>query len=437
MFKSFPEKPVGGFGVIDAFDTPTMGYYVQRRTFAPITMSYAVRYALESVPAGSSWKAPVWVSNATNEEASLSIDSVLYSLNGERRLESHARKSVPARQAQEVASVDWRLPEEPGVYLLHGHATQGSNEVASTEMYLKVVPKAARKALRVLVLGTPDWAQPVADYLSNLGAAVTPAIYEPTVVREPKNPFPTSADNLCQNYDVVWLAGFNDYWREAPEQTTQMIVQAIRSGVTFVHTGSWGSFHGGGERAAALDLTPLAQLLPIDVQHENDLSPITSYRTGAEINSPPPPSPSHQIAASDAAPPWLRNVDFAGLAPGSYHLLIARPDATVLLRMDNQPLLVSGHYGQGLTLAYLGFSPEGSGSVRDQRPVIVDRAIRSSTEGRLFTIISASLLALASGQDPVWSKYSTGRFSARSHMMYGHYAKQQMGAVVGLCNGSG
>jgi hypothetical protein len=24
---------------------------------------------------------------------------------------------------------------------------------------------------------------------------------------------------------------------------------------------------------------------------------------------------------------------------------------------------------------------------------------------------------------PVWSKYSTGRFSARSRMMYGHHAK--------------
>src|SRR5450759_1044646 len=38
---------------------------------------------------------------------------------------------------------------------------------------------------------------------------------------------------------------------------------------------------------------------------------------------------------------------------------------------------------------------------------------------------------------PVWSKYSTGRFSARSRMLYGHHAKEKMGAVVGLCNGSG
>jgi hypothetical protein len=104
-------------------------------------------------------------------------------------------------------------------------------------------------------------------------------------------------------------------------------------------------------------------------------------------------------------------VDFTGLAPtgeskddyGSgpgYHLLNPRPGATVLLRVAGHPLLVSGKYGKGLTFAYLGFSPAGSGKVKDRQPVIVDRAIRSSSEGRLFTIISASLLALASGQDP-------------------------------------
>jgi len=38
---------------------------------------------------------------------------------------------------------------------------------------------------------------------------------------------------------------------------------------------------------------------------------------------------------------------------------------------------------------------------------------------------------------PVWSKYSLGRFGARSRMMYGHHAKQKMGAVLGLCNRSG
>jgi beta-mannosidase len=420
MFKSFPEKPVGGFGVIDAFDTPTMGYYAQRRTFAPVNMNYAIRYALESVPAGSSWKVPVWISNATNEGVPLTIECILYDLKGQRLLESHVQTFVPARQAQEVLTLDWRLPEEPGIYLLRGDAKQGPNEVANAEMYVKVAPRATRKLLRVLVVGTPEWAQPVADYLTNLGASVTRVIYEPTVIRGPENPFPASPEELRQNHAVIWLAGFDDYWREAPEGVTQAIVEAVESGVTFIHSGSWGSFHGGSERAAALDLTPLAQLLPVEVQHDNDVVPKTSYRTGNEINAPPPSWPGH-IVASDTAPQWLRDVDFTGLvsageskdssSPGlGFHLLNPRPEAAVLLYMGGHPLLVSGHYGKGRTLAYLGFSPEGparrggggagSMSVRDRQPTIVDRAIRSSAEGRLFTIVAASLLALASGEDP-------------------------------------
>jgi hypothetical protein len=410
MFKSFPERPVGGFGVIDAYDTPTMGYYAQKRTFAPVTLSYAIRYALESVPAGSPWKAPVWVSNATNNDISLTIDSALYNLKGERLLASLEHAMVPARQARNVFDHAWRLPEEPGIYLLRGRATQESAEIAGAAMYVKIVPRPARKILRVLVLGTPVWAQPVADYLSNLGASVTPVIYEPTVVRGPENPFPASADDLRRDYDVIWLTGFDNYWREAPEQIAQTIVEAVKSGVTFIHSGSWGSYHGGGNQAAALDLTPLAQVLPVEVRHENDVFPRTTYRTGAEVNAPPPSWPG-PITASEAAPAWLRGVDFTGLTPlgqskddfasgPGYQLLPPRPGATVLLRLAGHPLLVSGHFGKGLSLAYLGFSPAGSGKIKDHQPVIVDRAIRSSVEGRLFTIVTATLLSLASGEDP-------------------------------------
>jgi hypothetical protein len=229
---------------------------------------------------------------------------------------------------------------------------------------------------------------------------VTPVIYEPTVIRGPENPFPASAGELRQNYDVLWLTGFENYWREAPEQVTQTIVEAVESGVTFVHTGSWSSFHGGGGTAAALDLTPLAQLLPVEVEAENDVFPRTSYKTGNELNAPPDSWPG-AVAASETAPRWLRDVDFTGLAPSAgYHIINSRPGAEVLLRLAGQPLLVSGQYGKGRTLVYLGFSPEGGRSVRNRQPLIVDRAIRASAEGRLFTIISAALLALASGEEP-------------------------------------
>ncbi len=399
MFKSFPEKPVSGFGVIDCFDTPTMGYYAQKRTYAPLTMSFADRYASESVPAGSPWKVPVWISNTTSDELTLSLESALYSLAGKRLQEARGDVSLPALKAQQVLELDWRLPEEPGVYLLRGRARRGSNEVASAETYVKVVPRATRKPLRVLVLGTPEWAQPVADYLSNLGAAVTAVIKEPTVVREPKNPFPDSTEKLQQEFDLIWLTGFDNYWREAPEHWTEAIVKAVESGVTFVHTGSWSSFHGGNsDRTAALDLTHLAQLLPVELAHENDVFPKSSYRAGGEVNDTPPPSSSSQIAVSASAPRWLKDVDFAGLMPASYHLLTARPGATVLLQMGDVPLLVVGHYGKGRTIVYTGFSPEGTAKVGEHR-TILDRALRESANNRLFALISATVLALASEED--------------------------------------
>jgi uncharacterized membrane protein len=346
----------------------------------------------------------VSICDATTEGVTVAIESALYDLKGKRLQESQAQAAVPANKAREVTNLDWRLPEEPGIYLLRGRARQGSTEVARAEMYLKVVPRATRKTLRVLVLGSPRWAHPVADYLVNLGASVTRVVYDPEALEAPE--FPTSADNVRRNYDVIWLAGFESYYREAPEQLSQVIAEAAESGVTFVHTGSWGSFHGGGEGSAGLDFTPLAKVLPVAVQHENDVYPRTSFRAGGEVNNPPASWPG-KIRVSDSAPQWLRDVDFTELAPvAGYHLLNARPDAQVLLRLDSYPLLVKSSYGQSLSLAYLGFSPlpptptRSDTVVRDHEPLIVDRAIGSSSDGRLFTISAASLLALPAQEEP-------------------------------------
>jgi beta-mannosidase len=413
-FKSFPEKPICGFGVIDCFESPLPAYYAQKRTYAPVSMSFAVRYALESAPAGSDWEAPVWLSNATETDLSASLECALYNLKGERLRQSRKQASVPANRAQEVCKLSWRLPEEPGVYLLRGKASGADGELASAEMYVRVAPRATRKALRVLVVGTRDWAQPVADYLNNLGAVATLVVYEATVIPLQGFPFPDSAESLLQNYDAIWLAGFNNYWREAPEGWTQVMLKAVEAGATFIHSGSWGSFHGGGDRTAGLDLTPLEQILPVNLKHENDV--FTTHTFRVDIPSEPAPSAAEAtLKVSPAAPVWMKEINFEGCALESYHVLEPRPEATVLLEMNGHPLLVSGRYGKGQTFAYLGFSPTGGGnfrdrylgsatveseSLQDRRSVIVDRAIRFSAEGRLFTIISASLLALATGENP-------------------------------------
>jgi beta-mannosidase len=392
MFKNFPLKPVSGFGVLDCFDTPMMAYYVQRRTFAPVAMSFGVRYALESIPAGGRWKAPVWISNATNSEISVRVESTLYSLQGEKLQEREEQVLVPANKARAAYDLDWDLPMRAGIYLLRGRSVKGAEILATNEMYVKVVPLPTRKWLRVLVVGTADWAQPVINYLSNLGAEVTPVLHQSGSVLKATGHFPDSAGDLLQQYDVIWLTGFDSYWREAPESWAPVIVQAVEAGVAFVHTGSWASFHGGeDDKTAALDLTPLAQVLPVAARHTNDVwdGQIADLPGWSAASSTKP-----KIEVSGSAPDWLKQADFEGLYPPNYHVLDPRPEATMLLSVNSHPLLVMGHYGRGLTIAYLGFSPAGDGSTQ----VVVDRDTRTS-EGRLFFMVAAAALALASGED--------------------------------------
>ena len=180
-----------------------------------------------------------------------------------------------------------------------------------------------------------------------------------------------------------------------------MILESVRIGVTFVHTGSLASFHGGGERTAGLDLTPLAELMPVELEHENDVFLKSFYRAGLQPNDFASPE-VHHVSVAASAPGWMRDVSFANLAPDNFHMLKAKKESDTLLELGGRPLLVSGHFGKGRTFAYLGFSPESS--VRaEHKPLVLDRAIRESPEGKLFAIISGTLLVLASGEPPAGS----------------------------------
>ena len=397
MFKSFPEIPIGGFGVIDAYDNPTPAYYTQKRTFAPVTMSFAIRNVLESVASGSDFKVPVWISNITDSPLTgLEVEYALYDLGGKALHSDKVSAAVAANRAQQVAQFELQLPDQAGIYLLRGRVRQAGRDLALASTYLKVAPSATRRPLRVLVAGTPEWAGPVAGYLLGLGAQVTTALTQNTVVRP--IPFPASSAVLEHDYDVIWLAGYDNYWREAPQQVTDTIMEAVRAGVAFIHTGSPASFHGGGEKSAALDLTPLAELLPVTLHHENDIVPKSSFRLGSQANGLASHEPRHLVATS-TAPKWIQEIPFGNLAPAGFHWLQAKPGAKVLLKIDKRALLIGGRYGKGETFAYLGFSPEGSLNI-DQNPLILDRAIQSSSENRLFATMCATLLALASRVDP-------------------------------------
>jgi hypothetical protein len=128
---------------------------------------------------------------------------------------------------------------------------------------------------------------------------------------------------LREDFDIIWLAGYDNYWREAPEELTRLIIDAVRSGAVFVHTRSPVSFHGGGEKTAALDLTPLAELLPVELMHENDIFTKSSYRVGPESNALAS-TLEHQLKVTTTAPEWLRNIELNCIAPESFRMLQAR-----------------------------------------------------------------------------------------------------------------
>ena len=400
MFKSFPEIPLGGFGVVDALDVPTRAYYEQKRTFAPITLSFALRTPLESVPGGTSMQIPIWVSNIeATALPSLSIDATLFDLNGAPVWTGRSVGAVSAYQAAQVGNADVRVPRKAGAYLLRASAQSSGRTLASAAVYLKVASPATRHPLRVLVIGSPEWANPVAHYAEGLGATVTRAIAENTVIRPVE--FPASADELRRNFDVVWLAGYNSYWREAPPALTTTLLTAVHAGTTFVHSGSAGSFHGGGDfsnRAAGLDLTALEQLLPVVVNHASDVSFSSTFRTG-KLTNPFAQRSGLTVSSTAQAPSWLRDVNWSGVDYDNYHILDAKQDSAVLLKLGEHPLLVTGHYGKGSTIAYLGFSPEG-GPARDPPSIVLDRAILESPAKQGFAMMSAAILALASGESP-------------------------------------
>jgi hypothetical protein len=53
------------------------------------------------------------------------------------------------------------------------------------------------------------------------------------------------ADAQRRKYDVVWLGPFEALWKALDDEMAEGLAQAIREGVSFIHTGSESSFRGG------------------------------------------------------------------------------------------------------------------------------------------------------------------------------------------------
>ena len=285
-------------------------------------------------------------------ELPLDVTCEVLDLDGRQVWSRTFNTTVGPDESKAVGDVDWNVPEIDAVkvYALRATAKQrGGDLCATTTTYIKAVPKpdaevaksAAKlpRKCRVLLIGLKSYAQTVAMHLGAFGAEVD-VIDEDHLDRFAEL---TEPEALRNKYDVVWLAPFEALWKVLDDRMAAGLAQAIRQGVGLIHTGGEASFHGGNGLGACLDFTELADVLPVEVRRgRGDLNTANFSKDVRTL----------AYGWTDAG---LRE---AGIE--NFNETQAKADSRVLMKFGSWPLLAVGRYGQGFTVAFMGFTPNDS-----------------------------------------------------------------------------
>jgi len=138
-----------------------------------------------------------------------------------------------------------------------------------------------------------------------------------------------------------------------------------------------------------LELTELADLLPVSIQDRNDLV-YGEHTLDDTLQSEPG---FHDIAAPQGEDASLSAL-WQRYGIPAFNQVSARPGSHTLLRIHDQPLLVTGTYGQGRTVSFTGFTPTQS---KGETYVLGQQLIRTASNRAYFETFVA-LTALASGR---------------------------------------
>ncbi len=316
---------------IDHHQRPRMGYYALQESLAPLSLQIDDRFPLEPLAIDTTWTRDVLLINDFQVSREVVVRHRLVDTTG-AAVADHTTTVHVAADAAARWPLTLLLPSTPGPYLVRLEASDPDGTlVASRDQWLTVVPPAFEgPPVRVLVLGQSLYNAPVVSALRPVGGI------ELTVVDE-TNRRPQSSgwsEDLDERVDVVWFTG----WDYAAHQFTNgewtNIVGAVDRGVGFVHTGGQASFHGSDGRGALLDCTPLAAVLPVVLRPHD-----------AVIDRWP------GIVADRAAD--VLGIELDGYpAYGCFSRVTARPGSETLATIGEYPLLVTGTYGAGRTLAF-------------------------------------------------------------------------------------
>ena len=179
--------------------------------------------------------------------------------------------------------------------------------------------------------------------------------------------------------------------------------QAINHGLGFIHSGGPGSFHGGSTQAALLGFTALAEVLPVELRNRDDL--FISHSILGAIGDMQVHPPSQNIRLASGAPEGWEpaTLEDHGL-DGFNRVELIRESQPVMTILD-QPLLVTGRFKSGRTLAFTGFTPEYVETHADWDnkaifPYLLDQEFVSKPKARLYFSLFMKMIATVIGEAP-------------------------------------
>jgi beta-mannosidase len=341
------------FNFVDYYRVPKMGYYFLKKAQERFAISFAYEEALESQVSGKRLRIPVWVINDHRREVPVEVQCEILDLRGQRVASCHSQGTVGSDESREVGVVEWVAPDKPGVYVLRGQALErGPGKLAAGDStFIKVTPKLFHRPLAMLLIGENQYSFPISQMVRAMGIDVdvidTNAIHQLAQLKDP--------EETRRKYDVAWLACFDSLWKLMDDEMADGLRQAVSLGVGFIHTGGPGSFHGGAGRAALLDVRSLAEVLPVVLRSRDDVIYGRLYR--------PPGGKSQEFSrvkeievAAAGGEGWN---DFGLKEHGlsGFNDVDLKPGSLQIMTISGRPLLVTGQFGQGRTVAFTGFTP--------------------------------------------------------------------------------
>jgi len=388
---------------LDYFRIPKMSYYFLKRAQDRFTVNFAYEEALESQVSGTHLQIPVWVINEFRREMPVDVHCQIRDLKGQTLWTHDFSGRIGNDESREMGIVDWTTPDAAGVYVLSGQVTEvGGTLKAEDSTFIKVTPKLFSRQLHLLLIGERKYSLPIAQMARAMGLSVDVisegSIHHLAELRD-------SAE-IRRKYDVVWLASFESLWKFLNNPAAEALKQAVGQGVGFIHTGGLGSFHGGAGSGACLDFTPLAEVLPVQIETRNDLVYGPGVETTGDIAERFAPVKEIQVEGQ-AEQGWSASKLREYGLPG-FNAVELKPGSTEVLGIAGRPLLVTGRYGEGKTVAFTGFTPvyterHAEWDPKVVYPYLVDQELVSDPVKMAYFDLFMRMLVAASGEKPATS----------------------------------